>query len=210
MLCRRTEVFPDRVRRPRLPLRARRGRNIAQSGTLAGESLAAGLRESDRLDPPLLQPRHEGRDRATTRTSRSRGWRRALGAETAARAGAAEPPRLRARTRIAAERGIIIADTKFEFGRDREVTITLDRRSAHAGQLAVLAGRRLSAGPVAAELRQAAAARLSRRGTTRRPMERRRAAAGAAATRSSTRPARAISTPFAGSPALTSISTELT
>ena len=35
---------------------ARRGRSTAQSGTLAGESLAPGLRESERFDPPLFSP----------------------------------------------------------------------------------------------------------------------------------------------------------
>ena len=40
----------------------------------------------------------------------------------------------------ARERGIILADTKFEFGRDADGTIVLGRRGAHAGLVALLAG----------------------------------------------------------------------
>ena len=63
---------------------------------------------------------------------------------------------------IAEPRGIIVADTKFEFGCARR-RAAADRRSAHAGHLALLAGRRLRAGSPAAQLRQAAAARLAGR-----------------------------------------------
>lgn len=85
------------------------------SGTLAGEALAGGLRESDRLDPPIFSPATKaetGHDENITTAQVVR----EVGAETAATL-----ERL-ARTvyefgRAAAEpRGIIVADTKFEFG----------------------------------------------------------------------------------------------
>ena len=85
------------------------------SGTLAGEALAPGLRESDRLMPPIFSPATKAEtghdENITIATVIDR-----VGAETAATL-----ERL-ARTiyefgRDAAEpRGIIVADTKFEFG----------------------------------------------------------------------------------------------
>jgi phosphoribosylaminoimidazole-succinocarboxamide synthase len=88
-----------------------------ERGTLAGESLPAGLVESDRLDPPLFSP--------ATKAETGHDENVAF-AQIAAALGMAAAERLRelslglyigART-YAAERGIIIADTKFEFGRD--------------------------------------------------------------------------------------------
>ena len=64
-----------------------------------------------------------------------------------------------------------------------------------------------TARPAAAEFRQAAAARLSRRRAPRRPLERRSPAAAAAGRASSTPPASAISRPIAASPARLEIST---
>lgn len=123
MLCRRTDVFPiECVVRGYLSGSA--WKEYRASGTLAGERLSAGLRESDRLDPPLFSPATKaeaGHDENITTAEMAR----SIGAEPAR-----ELERLsrhvyeRGRT-IAAERGIIIADTKFEFGRDRDGRITL-------------------------------------------------------------------------------------
>jgi phosphoribosylaminoimidazole-succinocarboxamide synthase len=123
MLCRRTEVFPiECVIRGYLSGSA--WKEYRTSGTLAGESLPADLRESERLDPPLFSPAtkaESGHDENITITTVVQ----ALGPEVAA-----ELERLsrlvygRGRA-IAAERGIIIADTKFEFGRDSAGAITL-------------------------------------------------------------------------------------
>jgi phosphoribosylaminoimidazole-succinocarboxamide synthase len=99
-------------------------KEYSQSGTLAGESMAPGMRESERLDPPLFSPAtkaESGHDENITV---------ARVAETVGPDVARELERLsrlvyeRGRA-VAAERGIIIADTKFEFGRDRGGTITL-------------------------------------------------------------------------------------
>jgi phosphoribosylaminoimidazole-succinocarboxamide synthase len=123
MLCRKTEVFPiECVIRGYLSGSA--WKEYAASGTLAGESMAPGMRESERLDPPLFSPAtkaESGHDENITVTRV---------AETVGPEVAHELERLsrmvyeRGRA-VAAERGIIIADTKFEFGRDREGTITL-------------------------------------------------------------------------------------
>ncbi len=117
MLCRRATVFPiECVVRGYLSGSA--WKEYSQRGTLAGEALPGGLRESDRLDPPIFSPAtkaEEGHDENITvermRSLVGDSWAREL--ERISRviydAG---------RT-IAAERGIIIADTKFEFGRAR-------------------------------------------------------------------------------------------
>jgi phosphoribosylaminoimidazole-succinocarboxamide synthase len=123
MLCRRTEVFPiECVIRGYLSGSA--WKEYSATGTLAGEPLAPGLREADRLDPPLFSPATKaetGHDENITVARMAA----AIGADTTS-----ELERLtrlvyeRGRS-IAAQRGIIIADTKFEFGRDREGRITL-------------------------------------------------------------------------------------
>jgi phosphoribosylaminoimidazole-succinocarboxamide synthase len=115
MLCRRTTVFPiECVVRGYLSGSA--WKEYRTSGTLAGEKLPNGLRESDRLDPPLFSPAtkaDEGHDENITvsRMKHLIGDREARELERLSR-----EIYLAGRT-IAAERGIIIADTKFEFGR---------------------------------------------------------------------------------------------
>lgn len=114
MLCRRADVYPvECVIRGYLSGSA--WQEYARRGTLAGEPLPAGLRESDRLDPPLFSPAtkaEEGHDENIT-TARLR--------EMVGDGTAAELERLtrlvyeRGRA-LAAERGILIADTKLEFG----------------------------------------------------------------------------------------------
>ena len=93
------------------------------SGTLAGEPLRAGLRESDRLEPPVFSPATKaetGHDENITVSHMARivGEEATHSLERMTRAvydrGSA----------IAEPRGIIIADTKFEFGtRDGRIII---------------------------------------------------------------------------------------
>jgi len=93
-------------------------------GTLAGEVLAAGLRESDRLDPPLFSPAtkaESGHDENVT-FDRMAG---ALGRELTARLRDLSFAVYRAGRDHAASRGIIIADTKFEFGSAADGTLLL-------------------------------------------------------------------------------------
>ncbi|HWH50676.1 MAG TPA: phosphoribosylaminoimidazolesuccinocarboxamide synthase [Gemmatimonadaceae bacterium] len=123
MLCRRTTVFPvECVVRGYLSGSA--WKEYSATMTLAGESLPPGLRESERLDPPLFSPATKaetGHDQNITMAQMSTmvGPRIADELERLSRL-----IYTRGRT-IAAERGIIIADTKFEFGRDRDGRITL-------------------------------------------------------------------------------------
>ena len=122
MLCRRATVFPiECVVRGYLSGSA--WQEYSRRGTLAGEALPPGLRESERLDPPIFSPAtkaESGHDENIT-VERMRG---VVGARAAA-----ELERLtrlvyeRGRA-LAAERGILIADTKLEFGeRDGRVLL---------------------------------------------------------------------------------------
>jgi phosphoribosylaminoimidazole-succinocarboxamide synthase len=95
-----------------------------KSGTLAGEPLAAGLVESARLDPPLFSPATKaetGHDENVTFEQMAD----ALGRELTARLRDASFAVYRAGRDHALARGIIIADTKFEFGTDSGGTLRL-------------------------------------------------------------------------------------
>jgi len=93
-----------------------------QSGTLAGEPLAPGLVESARLDPPIFSPAtkaEEGHDENVTFDHVAR----ALGRMPAERLRGASLDLYEAGRAYAAEGGIIIADTKFEFGTTPDGTL---------------------------------------------------------------------------------------
>jgi len=84
-------------------------------GTLAGEPLASGLRESDRLDPPIFSPATKaetGHDENIT----IRQVVAEVGAETAAALEHLARTIYEFGRATAEPRGIIVADTKFEFG----------------------------------------------------------------------------------------------
>ena len=123
MLCRRGTVFPiECVIRGYLSGSA--WREYAKAGTLAGEKLPVGLKESSRLDPPIFSPATKAESGHDENITVAR-MRDILGPEVTV-----ELERL---TRlvygkgrdVAAPRGIIIADTKFEFGRSRSGDILL-------------------------------------------------------------------------------------
>lgn len=84
-------------------------------GTLAGEPLAAGLLESARLEPPLFSPATKAESGHDENVTFGR-VAEALGRELAGRLRDASFAVYRAGRDHAASRGIIIADTKFEFG----------------------------------------------------------------------------------------------
>ena len=114
MLCRRTTVFPiECVVRGYLSGSA--WKEYREKGTLAGEPLRIGMRESDRLDPPLFSPAtkaDEGHDENITVDR----MRLVIGGQWAGELERLSREVYEAGRAIAAERGIIIADTKFEFG----------------------------------------------------------------------------------------------
>jgi phosphoribosylaminoimidazole-succinocarboxamide synthase len=94
------------------------------SGTLAGEVLPPGLTESAPLEPPLFSPAtkaESGHDLNVTFETMAA----ELGREIAARLRDSSLAVYRAGRDHAAGRGIIIADTKFEFGADGAGTLLL-------------------------------------------------------------------------------------
>lgn len=95
-----------------------------EHGTLAGEPLPTGLLESGRLEPPIFSPAtkaESGHDLNVTFDAMAA----ALGGELAGRLRDASFAVYRAGRDHAAARGIIIADTKFEFGADAGGTLRL-------------------------------------------------------------------------------------
>jgi len=123
MLCRRTDVFPiECVIRGYLSGSA--WKEYSSAGTLAGESLPPGLRESERLEPPIFSPATKaeaGHDENITIARMIA----SLGPDVAAELERLSRLIYEHGRAIAASRGIIIADTKFEFGRARDGRITL-------------------------------------------------------------------------------------
>ena len=116
MLCHRTEVFPvECVVRGYLSGSA--WKEYRQHGTLAGEPLPGGLRESDRFDPPRFSPATKAEAGHDENITVAEVVRR-LGADVAARLEHLSRLVYARGRDVAAARGIIIADTKFEFGRD--------------------------------------------------------------------------------------------
>ena len=124
MLCRRTEVFPvECVVRGYLSGSA--WKEYREKGTLAGEHLPPDLVESDRFEQPIFSPSTKaemGHDENITIAH----VRALLGAEKAAERERLSR-RVYARGRdMAARHGIIIADTKFEFGHVGGRTLLID------------------------------------------------------------------------------------
>jgi phosphoribosylaminoimidazole-succinocarboxamide synthase len=96
------------------------------TGTLAGEPLQPGLCESAHLDPPIFSPATKAESGHDENVPFSR-MRRELGAPFADRLRDVSLALYSAGRDLASERGIIIADTKFEFGLDANSrTILID------------------------------------------------------------------------------------
>jgi phosphoribosylaminoimidazole-succinocarboxamide synthase len=93
-------------------------------GTLAGEPLPGGLVESARLDPPIFSPATKAETGHDENITFSR-MREALGAPLADRLRELSLSVYQEGRERAARRGIIIADTKFEFGQTPEGELLL-------------------------------------------------------------------------------------
>ena len=99
-------------------------KEYAASGTLAGEKLAGGLVESEKLEPSIFSPATKAETGHDENITVAR-VREILGAEVA------QTLERMARTvydfgeKVSRQQGIIIADTKFEFGRDGDGRIIL-------------------------------------------------------------------------------------
>ncbi|NEW88960.1 phosphoribosylaminoimidazolesuccinocarboxamide synthase [Rhodopseudomonas sp. WA056] len=123
MLCRRTTVFPiECVIRGYITGSA--WKEYAASGTLAGEKLAEGLTESERLVPPIFSPATKAETGHDENITIAR-MREIIGDDDAYTLESMTRAVYTQGEEIAREQGIIIADTKFEFGRDQDGRIIL-------------------------------------------------------------------------------------
>ena len=118
MLCKRTTVFPiECVIRGYLSGSA--WKEYAASGTLAGEQLPAGLVESQKLEPAIFSPATKAETGHDENITIAR-MREVVGDETAYTLESMTRAVYTLGETLAREQGIIIADTKFEFGTDAD------------------------------------------------------------------------------------------
>ena len=123
MLCKRTTVFPiECVIRGYLSGSA--WKEYAAAGTLAGEKLAPGLLESGKLEPAIFSPATKAETGHDENITVGR-MREILGEDVTERLESMTRAVYSRGEKISREHGIIIADTKFEFGRDRDGHIIL-------------------------------------------------------------------------------------
>jgi phosphoribosylaminoimidazole-succinocarboxamide synthase len=123
MLCRRTSVFPiECVIRGYLSGSA--WKEYAAQGTLAGEKLATGLLESAKLEPAIFSPATKAETGHDENITIAR-MREVLGEEVTHILESMTRAVYTLGEAISRGQGIIIADTKFEFGRDADGRIIL-------------------------------------------------------------------------------------
>ena len=123
MLCRRTTVFPiECVIRGYLSGSA--WKEYAAQGTLAGEKLPSGLLESAKLEPAIFSPATKAETGHDENITIDR-MREILGEEVTATLESMARAIYTRGEKISRDQGIIIADTKFEFGRDGNGRIIL-------------------------------------------------------------------------------------
>jgi phosphoribosylaminoimidazole-succinocarboxamide synthase len=123
MLCRRTTVFPiECVIRGYISGSA--WKEYAASGTLAGEKLPPGLVESAKLEPAIFSPATKAETGHDENITVAR-MRNIVGDEVAHELEGMTRAVYALGEKISRDRGIIIADTKFEFGRDANSRIIL-------------------------------------------------------------------------------------
>jgi phosphoribosylaminoimidazole-succinocarboxamide synthase len=123
MLCRRTEVFPiECVIRGYITGSA--WKEYAKAGTLAGERLAPGLLESAKLEPSIFSPATKAETGHDENITIAR-MREVLGDEVTHTLESMSRAVYTQGEAIAREQGIIVADTKFEFGREADGRIIL-------------------------------------------------------------------------------------
>jgi phosphoribosylaminoimidazole-succinocarboxamide synthase len=123
MLCRRTSVFPiECVIRGYLSGSA--WKEYAAQGTLAGETLPPGLLESGKLEPAIFSPATKAETGHDENITVAR-MREVVGSEVTDALESMTHAVYTFGERSSREHGIIIADTKFEFGRDANDRIIL-------------------------------------------------------------------------------------
>ncbi len=123
MLCHRTSVFPiECVIRGYLSGSA--WKDYAAHGTLAGEKLAAGLVESAKLEPAIFSPATKAETGHDENITIAR-MREIVGEDVAYTLESMTRAIYTLGEKLSRDQGIIIADTKFEFGRESNGRIIL-------------------------------------------------------------------------------------
>jgi phosphoribosylaminoimidazole-succinocarboxamide synthase len=123
MLCKRTTVFPvECVIRGYISGSA--WKEYAASGTLAGEKLKADLVESEKLEQPIFSPATKAETGHDENITIAR-VREILGDDVAAKLESMARTVYEFGEKTARKQGIIIADTKFEFGLDDDNNLVL-------------------------------------------------------------------------------------
>jgi phosphoribosylaminoimidazole-succinocarboxamide synthase len=123
MECRRLEMLPIECV-VRGYLAGSGWKDYSRSGEVCGHALPEGLRESDRLPEPIFTPATKaqtGHDENITREQAAE----LVGAQTLREAEAICLELYRVAAEHALPRGIVIADTKFELGRDADGRLVL-------------------------------------------------------------------------------------
>jgi len=118
MLCRRVEVLPIEVI-VRGYLAGSGWKDYTRTGAVCGIPLPTGLRESDRLPEPLFTPSTKAEQGAHDENIGLDEAAALIGAEMAGRVRDAAIELYTVGSAVAEPAGIILADTKFEFGIDR-------------------------------------------------------------------------------------------
>ena len=123
MLCRRADVFPvECVVRGYLTGSA--WKEYKTLGTLAGEPLPPGLREADRLPEPIFTPATKALEGHDENIDRERAAQ-LVGSERLAEVERTALDLYEFACEHARARGVLIADTKFEFGLDEDGRLVL-------------------------------------------------------------------------------------
>jgi phosphoribosylaminoimidazole-succinocarboxamide synthase len=123
MLVRRTEVFPVECV-VRGFLSGSGWKDYQRTGEVCGHKLPAGLRESEPLAEPIFTPATKAETGHDENIS-ERGMAEIVGNDTTGFLRDASLRIYKEASEYARSRGIIIADTKFEFGRDRDGQVIL-------------------------------------------------------------------------------------
>lgn len=123
MLVRRTAVFPVECV-VRGYLAGSGWKDYQRTGEICGHKLPLGLRESDQLPEPIFTPATKAETGHDENIGEAR-MTEIVGAEATVRLRATALALYREAETYARARGIIIADTKFEFGRDTDGEIIL-------------------------------------------------------------------------------------
>jgi phosphoribosylaminoimidazole-succinocarboxamide synthase len=122
-LVRRTKVFPVECV-VRGYLEGSGWKDYKATGSICGHELPAGLQQCDKLPEPLFTPATKAAEGHDENISEAR-FAEIIGADAAEKLKSRSLAIYRQASEYANRRGIIIADTKFEFGLDKDGNILL-------------------------------------------------------------------------------------